>query len=267
MADFLLTLEYDGTDFAGWQRQAGGERTVQEVLEQALREVCGARPRVVGAGRTDAGVHAEGQVAGVGVDTRLAPAELKRALNARLPGDLAVAACGWAPPGFHARYDARSKLYRYDVWNGRTRSPLRARRAHWVPVPLDVAAMAEAAGALEGTHDFRSFQAAGSGVLDTVRTLLRAAVAGSGGREIAFELEGSGFLRHMVRNVAGTLLEVGLGRREAGGMAALLAARERAAAGPTAPARGLTLVRVSYAFSRNPEDLPGDALDAPGPLG
>lgn len=267
MAAFKLTLEYDGTGFAGWQRQAGDERTVQGTLERVVGEVCGEAPQVTGAGRTDAGVHALGQVAAVSVPTRLGAGELQRALNARLPKDLAVVACEDAPRDFHPRYDARSKLYRYVVWNGRARSPLRERTAHWVPVPLDVEAMGQAAGALEGHHDFASFKAAGSDVEDTVRTLHRAEVTGGPGGEVRLELEGSGFLRHMVRNVAGTLIEVGLGKRPPEGISGLLEARDRTLAGPTAPARGLTLVWVSYAFPRNPEDLPPEALDGPGPLG
>lgn len=257
-AHLRLVLEYDGTDFAGWQVQAGGERTVQGVLGEALRRVCGADAEVTGAGRTDAGVHALGQVAGVRVETRLAPDELQRALNAVLPPDVAVRGADHAPADWHARYGARAKLYRYAVWNGRARSPLRARTSHWVPRPLDLPAMASAGAALVGRQDFRSFQGAGSDVEHTERTLLEVRVDGAPGGEIRFELEGDGFLRHMVRNVAGTLLQVGLGERPAGSIPALLEARDRTLAGPTAPARGLTLVHVRYdeGIPRNPEGLP-----------
>jgi tRNA pseudouridine38-40 synthase len=265
-----LVLEYDGTGFAGWQRQEQGERTVQGVLAEALRRVCGSEAQVEGAGRTDAGVHARGQVAGVRVETRLAPAELQRALNAVLPADLAVLSADPAPADWHPRRSACRKLYRYAIWNGRVRSPLRERFAHWVPQPLAAAAMAHAAGLLAGTQDFRSFQATGSGVERTVRTLFRAEVLGEGGGELAIELEGDGFLRHMVRNVAGTLIEVGLGRRPAESMPGLIQARDRGLAGPTAPARGLTLVRVDYreGDSRaNPRSWRGEALDGPEGLG
>jgi tRNA pseudouridine38-40 synthase len=254
---FKLILEYDGTGFAGWQAQAGDCRTVQGVLETAIERVCGERVRVAGAGRTDAGVHAEGQVASVSLATRLLPAELERALNAVLPDDLAVIALETMPADFHARRDAVSKLYRFAIWNGARRSALRARSFYAVPIPLDLAAMREAAGALEGTHDFACFQSVGSSVATRVRTLLRVEVIGSPGGEIAIEVEGTGFLRHMVRALVGTLVEVGSGKRPASSMASLLAARNRGEAGPTAPARGLTLVRVDYGNRRDARRLGG----------
>lgn len=267
MASFRLTLEYDGTGFEGWQAQAGGHRTVQGALEEAVRAVTGRAVRPVGAGRTDAGVHAEGQVTGLALDTRLDAPTLQRALNAHLPADLAVRALAPAEEGFHARRDALGKLYRYAVWNGPVRSPLRARRSLHVPRALDVAAMRRAAGALEGRHDFASFRAAGSAVDTTVRTLRRLAVRGEPGGDLLVEAEGPGFLRHMVRNLVGTLLEVGRGRRDPEGMTALLAARDRSRAGPTAAAHGLTLVWVDYGKARAAGDLERGGVDAPGALG
>jgi tRNA pseudouridine38-40 synthase len=267
MSHFRLTLEYDGTLFAGWQRQAGGERTVQGALEGAVAEICEAPGRVVGAGRTDAGVHAAGQVAGVEAETRLDAPTFGRALNAHLPPDLAVVAIEEAAPTFHARFDASGKLYRYRIWNGAVRSPLRARFSHHVPQALDVAAMATAAALLAGTHDFASFQAAGSDVEDSVRTLWRVEAIGNPRGDVSLELEGTGFLRHMVRNVAGTLLEIGLGRRAPAQMSAILEARDRTVAGPTAPARGLVLVRVDYGFRHDSAGLERTVLDGPGPLG
>jgi tRNA pseudouridine38-40 synthase len=243
---FRLTLEYDGTEFAGWQSQAQGERTVQATLAAALAEIAGQVVRVTGAGRTDAGVHAEGQVAAAALDTRLDAATLMRALNAHLPRDLAVIECVPASDGFDPRREATGKLYRYAVWNAPAASPLRRRRFHHVREALDLAAMKDAAAHLLGRHDFASFQAAGSSITETVRTLTRAEVGGRSGGELEFALAADGFLRHMVRNVVGTLLEVGAGRRPSGSMPALLAARDRTRAGPTAPARGLTLVRVDY---------------------
>jgi len=251
MPVFRFVLEYDGTDFAGWQRQREGERTVQGVLEDALARVVGVRAAVIGAGRTDAGVHAEGQVASAELETVLAPETLARALNARLPCDVAVLEATLAPPGFHARYDARAKVYRYSIWNSRQPSPLRQRRFLTVRAPLDVEAMREAAQHLAGCHDFACFEtrpepAAGRAGRSTVRRLDRVELSGSAGGEIQLELEGSGFLRHMVRAIAGTLLEVGRARRAPESLPGLLAGRDRREAGPTAPARGLTLVRLRY---------------------
>jgi tRNA pseudouridine38-40 synthase len=246
MPTFRLVLEYDGTDFAGWQSQAQGERTVQATLAAALAELARGPVRVTGAGRTDAGVHAEGQVAAATLDTRLDADTLIRALYAKLPPDVAVRAAALAAEGFDPRREAKGKLYRYAVWNGAEPSPLRRRRCHAVREPLDVAAMRAAAAHLVGQHDFASFQGAGSSARSSVRAVSHASVEGEPGGEIRFELAGDGFLRHMVRNAVGTLLEVGLGRREAASLPALLAARDRSQAGPTAPACGLTLVRVDY---------------------
>lgn len=243
---FKLVLEYDGAGFEGWQLQPGGRRTVQGTLEEAVARITGQRVRVTGSGRTDSGVHAEGQTASLRVETRLDAAALWSALNGVLPPDLAVVEAERMASGFHALRDARSKLYRYQIWNGPVRSPLRRSRAHALSRSLDLAAMRRAASDLVGTHDFASFQAAGSEVQTTVRTLLRLDVVGEAGGVIDLEVEGTGFLRHMVRNLAGTLLQIGSGRRSAESMPALLAARDRSLAGPTSPAQGLTLVRVRY---------------------
>jgi tRNA pseudouridine38-40 synthase len=252
---FRLVLEYDGTDFDGWQVQPKGRRTVQGCLLAALDRVGGRDLRVTGAGRTDAGVHAEGQVASVRADTRLGAYGLQRALNGVLPRDVAVLRARVAPDAFDARRDALSKRYRYDLWNGATRSPLRARRSLWVPRPLDLDAMRRAARVLIGTHDFACLQAAGSSVKSTLRALSRVDVAGEVGGAVRLEVEGSGFLRHMVRNAVGTLIEVGHGRRAPESIGALLATRDRSLAGPTAPARGLTLAVVRY---------PAESIEKPG---
>jgi tRNA pseudouridine38-40 synthase len=243
---FRLTLEYDGGGFAGWQIQRSGTRTVQGALEAAVERVTGRAVRVVGSGRTDAGVHAEGQVASVRVETGLGPEALQRALNGVLTADVAVRAAAIAPEGFDARRAARSKLYRYVIWNGPSRSPLRARRAWDLRSALDLAAMERAARVFLGTHDFASFQSAGSEVRSTVRTISRLDLEGCSRGEIRLFVEGDGFLRHMVRTLAGTLVEVGRGRRAEAALTAVLAARDRRRAGPTAPASGLTLVRVDY---------------------
>jgi tRNA pseudouridine38-40 synthase len=251
---FRLVLEYDGTDFEGWQVQRLSEaragrrapRTVQGVLEEALTSVTGQPVVVHGAGRTDAGVHAEGQVASVSVETHLGPGELRRALDAVLPRDVAVLEIEPAREGFHARRDARAKRYVYRIWNGPVRSPLRDRRSAYVRGALDVEGMREAARHLLGRHDFASFRASGSSGRTSVRTIRRLELRGEAGGEITIEVEGDGFLRHMIRNLVGTLLEIGRGRRAPASIPQLLDARDRKRAGPTAPARGLTLASVAY---------------------
>ena len=246
MTNFRFILEYDGAGFEGWQVQAE-RRTVQGCLADALETLAGVRVSVTGSGRTDAGVHAEGQVANARLDASFDAATLQRALNGNLPGDMAILAVDVVADDFDACRDARSKHYRYQIWNDPVRSPLRAPRAWWVRAPLDLEAMRQAAKRLEGCHDFASFQAAGSEVRTTVRTLTRVEVSRAADGQIELAFEGDGFLRYMVRNLVGTLVEVGRGARPPEDLAAILAARDRAAAGVTAPAHGLALVSVTYA--------------------
>lgn len=246
MRDFRLVLEYHGADFEGWQIQPGDCRTVQGCLQVAAEKISGSTARVQGSGRTDSGVHAEGQVAALSLDTALDCPELLRALNGNLPRDMVVLSVDPAAAGFDPRRQATSKLYRYAIWNGPLRSPLRSGRWLHFPRALDLAAMGAAAEILLGRHDFACFQATGSEVEQTVRELFQIDIQGAPEAEIAIEVEGSGFLRHMVRNIVGTLLEVGIGKREPGSMAGLLESRDRAQAGPTARALGLTLVWVRY---------------------
>jgi len=241
-----LLLEYRGDAFEGWQVQAPGSRTVQGCLAQAILELTGEQVIPRGSGRTDAGVHADGQVASLELQAEWEAVRLLGALNGRLPRDVAVRSAVRAPDGFDALRDATGKRYRYRVWNRPGRSPLRAERFAHVPGELDIPAMQAAAAGLTGEHDFRSFQGAGSDVRTTVRDLHRLEVQPGPGGEIDIVAEGSGFLRHMVRNLVGTLLEVGSGRRSAASMSDLLALCDRSAAGPTAPAHGLTLERVTY---------------------
>lgn len=246
MPTYFLLLEYRGQAFEGWQIQAPGSRTVQGCLSQAIQALTGEQVMPRGSGRTDAGVHAEGQVASLELQSEWDVAHLLGALNARLPRDMAVLRAARVPDGFDALRDATGKRYRYRVWNRPGRSPLREARFAHVPGPLDIPAMQAAAAQLSGEHDFRSFQAAGSDVRTTVRDLHTLEVQQGPGGEIEIVAGGSGFLRHMVRNLVGTLLEVGSGRRSAGSMSELLALCDRSAAGPTAPAHGLTLERVFY---------------------
>ncbi len=252
MARFRLTLEYDGAGFAGWQVQRGGLRTVQGVLSDALERITGQPCRPVGASRTDAGVHAEGQLVSVDLEAAFDAEKLRRALNGVLPRDVAVVDAAEVGPEFHARWAARSKLYRYRIWNGSDPSPLRAARTHRVLPALALPEMRRAAAQLLGSHDFRSFQAARADPGATFRTLTRVDVEGETRGEVHIWVEGDAFLRHMVRILVGTLVEVGVGRRDPGAIPPLLAARDRSRAGPTAPARGLCLVRVDCVEGRFP---------------
>lgn len=246
-----LVLEYDGTDFAGWQRQSprapgrAGPRTVQEVLEQAIEALTGAPATVRGAGRTDAGVHARAQVASFQTRTTIPTDGLRRGLNAGLPHDVAVTAVEEVAADFEPRRAARGKHYAYRIWNHETRAPLERRTSWHVRRPLDRAAMAGAAAALLGDHDFSAFRAVGCDAKSPVRVLVRLDVSADGSL-VTIDAEATAFLRNMVRILAGTLVEVGLGIRPAADMAATLASRDRTRAGRTAPAHGLTLMRVFY---------------------
>jgi tRNA pseudouridine38-40 synthase len=239
-----LTLEYDGTEFVGWQMQPNG-RSVQEELEKGIARLCGEPLRVTGAGRTDAGVHARGQVASLRAPRELPLKAWTAGLNALLPADLACVRAEIAPEGFDARRWARGKRYVYAILQTPVRSPLERRRAWEIRRPLDVEAMRRAAVALLGKRDFSTFRAANCPARTTVREIRRLDIRQSGPR-IELVVEATAFLKHMVRNIVGTLVEVGHGRREAGSLAALLEARDRTRAGPTAPAHGLFLDEVFY---------------------
>ena len=237
---YRARVEYDGTDFAGFQAQPGA-RTVQGELEAALARLQnGERQPVDGAGRTDAGVHAQGQVIAFSYAGRLSATELGRALDALLPADVAIRDVRRAPARFHPRYAARYREYRYTVWNG-PRSPLRERTALGVRVPLDTTAMARAGLALEGRHDFSAFGAADR---NPVRTVHSVRVRRSGSL-VTIDVRADAFLRGMVRRIAAVLLEVGRGKMDETGVRAALAARLPALDGASAPAHGLTLRRVA----------------------
>jgi len=240
-----MTVQYDGTHYHGWQEQPG-LATVQGTLADTLAMILGHRVAVDGAGRTDAGVHARGQVAAFTTARAIEPARLQAALNSRLPDDIAVADLVEALPDFDPTRDAVAKHYRYRLWRSRAKPVFEARYVwHWYR-SLDLGPMREAAGRLVGTHDFKSFESRGNPRETTVRTLLRVDVTEAEPPEVCIDIEGDGFLYRMVRNVVGTLVEVGRGHRPPEWIDAVLAARDRTAAGPCAPPQGLCLMAVRY---------------------
>lgn len=284
MPTFKITVAYDGTGLVGWQRQESGV-SVQSLLEEALGRIDDHDVAVTGAGRTDAGVHALGQVASFTLARSIEPAALARALNAILPATVRVTKAEPADPTFHARFDATRKSYRYRISNQDVQSPFDRDYAWHVVGPLDADAMGAAAILLEGRHDFAAFQAAGSSTASTVRDVFSSRIAtgasddcsidgglgpDAGGRDtvsrgpvssylgtcpdqlIVYDVTGSGFLRHMVRTIVGSLVEIGRGRRPVEWMQEILDARTRRLAGPTAPPCGLVLVAVEYEVQSRP---------------
>ncbi len=254
---YRVTLAYDGTEFLGWQVQRDPrDRTVQGVVEEALRRLAGGVPvRVAGAGRTDAGVHALGQVAAFDLPRDLDPAELQRALNGLLPADVRVLASARAPAGFHPRKSAVSKLYRYELDTGPLRLPTRRRLAGWTPSRLAEQPVRAAAALYVGRHDFASLGSSGGGTQTTVRTVTRSAVSFQptpgaetvdGAVTLVYEVEADGFLRKMVRSLVGGLLAAGRGALAVADLERALAARDRRCWPAPADACGLTLVRVDY---------------------
>lgn len=253
---FKLTLAYDGSDFVGWQRQAEGE-SIQGVLEEVLARFADAPVTVHGAGRTDAGVHAVGQVASVRLATSIDESTLARALNAQLPEAIRVVHAQAAPDDFHARFSATSKTYRYLISAEPVAWPFTRKMIWHVPERLNVMDMRRAARFLVGRHDFTAFRSTGGGPADSVRTVTRAEVlnlkhadtlrpGGVTGDVIAIDVAADGFLRHMVRAVVGTLVEVGRGWRRPESVENLVSGVSRAEAGATAPPHGLFLMRVDY---------------------
>lgn len=257
--NFRLLIQYDGTDFAGWQTQGRGERTVQGELTRALSLLEGREVVVHGAGRTDTGVHAEGQVASVALARGWEAERLRAAINGNLGRDVRVVEVCVAPEEFHARFAARGKTYRYRVFNEHFISPFDVRYAHHEARPLDVGRMSECARLFVGRHDWTAFSAAQSDVKSRVRTVTRLTVEErwserGRGRLIEIEASAEGFLRYMVRSIAGTLLAVGRGKLGEEQIARALSNGERTRAAASAPAHGLTLVRVHYE-----EDAPSEA--------
>ncbi|MGA9756377.1 MAG: tRNA pseudouridine(38-40) synthase TruA [Desulfobaccales bacterium] len=240
-----LLLEYDGTRYHGWQRQAD-TLTIQEVLEAAVARLTGEGIALIGSGRTDAGVHALGQVANFRTISAIPLKAFHQGLNSLLPKDIAVLEASEAPPEFHARKSAWAKTYEYRILNRPTRSPLYHHYAWWIDPPLDLVAMAGAAAALPGEHDFTAFRASGSDNQNPVRRVLAADWRDFPGGWLSFSITGTGFLRGMVRSLVGTMADVGKGKAAPELLAELLKSGERHLAGPTAPPQGLYLVEVRY---------------------
>lgn len=249
-----LVLAYDGTDFHGWQVQPG-LRTIQGALAAAIEHICGEQTLPQGSGRTDAGVHAMAQVASVALESPIPPPNLLRALNRALPASIRVLEAAHAPSGFHARHSAVAKQYEYRIYRGEICPPQLARYVYPLAWPLDIPAIEQAAPLVLGTHDFSSFAAsdpdratrmASDPAVDNVRTLTHSFWIEQGDL-LVYTVRGDGFLHHMVRNLVGTFLEIGRKQRSTADLIAILASRNRTAAGATAPARGLFLHSVSYA--------------------
>jgi tRNA pseudouridine38-40 synthase len=248
LRNIKLTIAYDGSEYHGWQLQPGCV-TVQGVLMEALRDLLGPRARVCGASRTDAGVSALGQVGLIQIDTPVPTENFAKAVTDRLPESMAIVKAEDVPMGFDVIGDVKCKLYRYTIYCGPVRPVLHMRQCWHIPAALDVEAMRRAAALLVGKKDFKSFAAAADQREDSVRTVFRCDVSeapAEGGRWIYVDAEGDGFLYNMVRNIVGTLVEVGIGRWQPEKIPEILAARDRKAAGPIAPPNGLCLMWIRY---------------------
>ncbi len=244
MRRIKLVVAYDGTNYRGWQIQKNGE-TIESMLNRALQELTGEEIHVMGASRTDSGVHAMGNVAVFDTEARMAGDKFVYALNQRLPEDIRVQHSCEVPPDFHPRYQETVKTYEYRILNRRFPLPAYRLNTYFTYYTLDVERMCRAAAYLTGEHDFQSFCAAGAQVKSTVRTVYDLQVLKSGDL-ITIRITGNGFLYNMVRIIAGTLMKVGSGEWEPEAVEAILAARDRRAAGPTAPAKGLTLMDIVF---------------------
>jgi len=244
-SNFKLVISYDGSGYHGWQRQKT-DRTIQAELEKALTTMTGSNSKITGSGRTDAGVHAMGQVANFQSDAGLSPDVYCKGLNSLLPDDILVLSCERMPAAFHARYDTRSKHYQYRILNRELPAIMERHYVWHIKRRLNLAAMQTAAVYLVGRHDFKAFEGSGSPRSTTVREVFRAEVRARGKDRVSFDIEADGFLRYMVRNIVGTLVDVGTEKIAADTVGKILDSKDRGKAGATAPARGLFLMGVRY---------------------
>lgn len=245
MKNFKLIIEYDGSAYHGWQRQKT-EPTVQSEIEKALITMTGKRVVLIGSGRTDAGVHASGQVANFRIETGLNPEIFQKGLNSLLPEDIVIRECTQVDTSFHARYDAVSKIYHYRILNRRIPSAICRQYAWFVPKTLDHSAMSCAIDHIIGTHDFKAFEGAGSPRSKTIRCVKKAVLKKNRDGHLIFEIEADGFLRFMVRNIVGTLVDAGLCKITPEDFGNILLSKDRGLAGATAPPHGLFLMEVKY---------------------
>lgn len=243
--NFKLTVEYDGTRFHGWQIQKN-DPTIQAAIEKALATITGQQIRLNGAGRTDAGVHAVGQVANFHCDTRLEAEELQKGLNSLLPSDIVIRRCEIVDPSFHARFDAKSKLYRYSILNQPIPNAIGRQYVWFLRQPLDTAPMQEALLRFIGRHDFSAFEGAGSPRAHSVRTVTDADLRLVSPGQLEISIRAEGFLRYMVRNIVGTTVAVGAGKLTVSAVGEILASGDRRQAPPTAPPHGLCLIEIEY---------------------
>ncbi|PIU41127.1 MAG: tRNA pseudouridine(38-40) synthase TruA [Candidatus Omnitrophica bacterium CG07_land_8_20_14_0_80_42_15] len=244
MRNIKLVVEYDGTSYCGWQRQKNGI-SVQEVLERCLKNILRHNITLIGAGRTDSGVHAKGQVANFKTKSDLPAGKILSALNSTLPNSIKISAIEDAGRKFNARFDAKTKLYRYTILNRDASSPFEWRYSYLYRSPLNIKIMKNEAKVLLGRHDFSSFQALDIIARPSIVTIKKIKVT-KAKKYINIDIEAKGFVYNMVRNIAGTLIEFGRGRFKPGGMRRILAAKNRKLAGPTASAKGLCLLKVNY---------------------
>lgn len=247
MRNIKLIIEYDGTDYAGWQlqRKRPETKTLQETLEKTLQKILQERVGLVASGRTDAGVHAQAQTVNFKTRSEIPLPKLERALNGLLPKDIAVISAREAALDFHSRFKAKSKLYRYTILNRPQRSAFLRNTVYFYPYPLDVRLMQREAKVLLGRHDFSAFKASDKKERGSIRTIKRLKVWRDQDL-IHIDVEADGFLYNMVRNIAGTLIDIGRQRLKSGQLKRILSARDRRLAGPTAPANGLSLIKVNY---------------------